>query len=367
MGEVTLNNKKKSGELISLDFLKFIATVLIVLRHSHFISTFSGTRYLAPFYMGKAVPLFMIISAYTLCVYIDKNKVQNAMEYFRADILGRRISRILAPYFTCILFVLIIALATGYFGDISFGDKLSKFFEHIFRKGLYGPGGYYPFVYLQFLFIFPVIYFGMKKFPAVTIVGCTVFCLFFAYIMLDFGEDFFRMMGFKYVLYIPLGIGLYMYMDQIKKSLLPWAAFFFGVWFIMVWGYFGYEPQLFKYWTMHSAPPIMLYVFAVVYFCLRAEDSFRKLGVIKKFFAAIGRASYHIFFVQLIVLGIVQYAGFDYGVLVDRIGGFLTLMLVFVVCFGMGYIWCAVESKIFRIIRNRRKAGHESESREASQ
>ncbi|MDE7297664.1 MAG: acyltransferase, partial [Lachnospiraceae bacterium] len=148
-----------SKRYISTNILKAISICFVIFQHS--LQTNSNVHYQEvyknlgfSFWLLQAVSIFVIITGFHYAMSIEK--LEKEVDWYRKDAFRKKLERIVFPYsfaFLCYLFY-VLAVEKG---------KMSLNTLFVYLKGGAGPGGYYTWVLVQFLVIFPVIYHIVKK------------------------------------------------------------------------------------------------------------------------------------------------------------------------------------------------------------
>ena len=139
---------KSDGYDPFIDFLKGVCILWVVLTHAfnqelHDYSLFC-------LWGDMAVPMFLLIQ----CTHVYKKDDRPA------PINWRKIwSRILVPFISVELIILMVGLFAYYVANKSITDFISNFFS----QGGIGRGSYYPKMYIEFAFMIPLFYPMLKR------------------------------------------------------------------------------------------------------------------------------------------------------------------------------------------------------------
>ena len=171
----------------------------------------------------------------------------------------------------------------------------------LFIWGDYGPGGYYYGIMLQFLLVFPVIYRVVSSydFEGVLIIGiCNLFLeLFFQAHNIDVA--IYRILIFKYILFIACGVYLYIHKTEKIKGPYLLIMLLTGGMYLLAPEYWGYEYRIFRYWSRTSMV-VAAWIFPVLYFLVNNYDSKIISNWWGRLIGKIGKASYHIMCTQML-------------------------------------------------------------------
>jgi hypothetical protein len=146
---IETNNKQ-------FDFIKGIAIISVILLHAGI-----SLKYFSTYWIGQAVPLFIIIICLLGCMTLSKNN--SIRDYFRKENIEKMLMRIFKPFILAQILIVVIYIARNDFSIKSF-----------LAGGGIGPGSNYPWVYLQLWILIPFMYLLMKRNP---IIGCFLIIL----------------------------------------------------------------------------------------------------------------------------------------------------------------------------------------------
>lgn len=289
-----------------VDVLKGIGCIAVILLHVGF-TTEQTQKAGFPFWCVFAVPMFMFLSGYVNALSMNKKKT-SFKEYYSAYNLFAKLLRFAIPY------IMAFAIEVAYFvinhqtNSIG-GSVLGAFI--IFLKGGVGPGSYYMPIMVQFILLFPILYYVVKKYKLAGLwISAGINILF--EILQSAGNmdpEIYRLLCFRYTFIIGLGVYTALGYDfkkielkhlnkkvngRFAEGLTLFLAFFVGVIFIVVTSYGGYKPVIFNQWTTTSFPAC-LYIGAILYLVMK-NVKVKYWG----FLATLGKASFNIFLTQMV-------------------------------------------------------------------
>lgn len=332
--------QSESGRQEFLDVIKGFCIICVIATHFSW-SQQERLLYLFPFWIDMAVPVFMIISGYVYALSYKRHNVERLKDAYTIENMLNKIVRYTIPFAIVFLAEIIHNYVMGwgsYQGRNLFRTAVS--FGLDFLRGGYGPGSYYYPVMMQFIFVFPVLFFIVRKYRERGVILCGAINMCYELLQRLFGmsESWYRLLVFRYILLI--GVGCYMAGGDYKiskiKALLISAV---GISFIMANGYLGYSPLILIYWTRTSW-------LACLYIIPAAMFAFSRMRNVKcKPLEILGKASYEIFLMQM--------AGFYFGTgyisaLTDSRGVRLIAHIVFFSCIGVAF-YC-IEDPVTRKI-----------------
>lgn len=126
-----------------IDAIKGFAIIAVILLHLFPQKTLTGYR--VWYYIGQAVPLFLVIQAIHTASSMENKSIT---EYFTRHRFNQLIRRVIIPF---------LAINTLGLALLFIKDTTNAHFSHLFYAGGIGPGAYYPYIYLQAWITLPFI------------------------------------------------------------------------------------------------------------------------------------------------------------------------------------------------------------------
>lgn len=321
-----------------IDYLKAVCVVMVIITHYDWTDKINGWFL---FGINMAVPVFMLISGYNFTASGLRRADGEALKMYQPDLLIPKIVRFTSPFLWIYTLEIILKVMQG--RDYSPMDVFGRFFE-----GGYGPGSYYYPLMLQLLFVFPLIFFLVKRLDVwgVVLAAFINFDYEICIHTLDLELHTYRLLIFRYLFLLALGCYLYFHVQNRIHLWVLAAMFGTGVGYIYTIYYADYDPQIFTYWTRTSMMTAF-YIFPLVYLAFRYGMKFEIRGKAGEIISKIGQASYHIFLVQMV------YYHFDFCNLFSKMPGETEVLVHIVICLAAGYLFYVWESRISdRIIHN---------------
>ena len=316
----------------TIDVIKGIAIILVII--THFEWTEDQRKYFVfPFIINMAIPTFMIITGYVYSISLKKNMekpgcinstVEDAYDWL---LIVKRVARYTIPLIPVIVWELVDPKMNA---PTTFMDILRWAIV-----GTVGSGSYYYPVMMQLIFLFPVIYFIIERknergFLICLIINAVYELLAWAYKM---NIECYRFLVFRYIFLIAAGV--YAFHGYKLKLFIGLAMTVIGAAFISAVTYLGYEPRIVNGpWATTNFISSMLIIPIMIWILPNLRIRFLPLEII-------GRASYHIFLVQMM-----YYRGY-YEKLQNR---FLTwqghLIAGIVICLTLGVAFYYIEKPL---------------------
>lgn len=299
-----------------LDFIKGLCIIFVIITHFSW-SDKERLYPVFPYLIDMAVPIFMVISGYLWASSLML-KTTTFTDAYKMDYIMPRLRRYLFP-FTVAFIVEIVP----YYIFVNKGGGVIAFVQ-----GGYGPGSYYVPILIQLIFIFPVIFWMIRKHDLLGLVICILINLFYEAIKDLYGvtEECYRLLVFRYI--TELSFGCYFAIGKRKiKKIWKYAIGIVGGLFIFITTYTEYETVIFKYWTGTSMISC-LYIIPVMKFLINCKS------LRCKFMEYIGRYSYEIYLVQMVYY--FALSGFVKSNFDNR---FIQLLVGLIICIAGGVIF----------------------------
>lgn len=324
--QVDLN---KTGFEPFFDFLKAYAIICVLIGHTFPFMDKVG----APFWLGMQVPIFVLVQAF----HVLKKP------YSRLD-LKKLFYRILLPYLVVLLGIILVYLLLGEINNT------------VIIKGLidggYGPGSYYPWVYIQLAiilhFVRPLFDKGNTAGQAILwIVVCEGFEILESCINLP--DPIHRLLAVRYLFLIYLSWrwvkeGIVINKVTILLSILSGLsiAYFF-------YCKFDNEPLFYTTgWSCHRWPcyfyvsTLLCYLLHIIYV------SISKISFVGGAINFLAKCSYEIFLVQMAVIALLPKFRFIEN---KYLALSLWITVVWTISLVGGYVFNRVYSNILKRIR----------------
>lgn len=314
------------------DIVKGLGILVVITTHFSWKAA-ERLRYLFPFWVYMTIPAFLIISGYVATASYEKKGIDSMMQAYDKKILVHKYLRYTVPF----LFVYAVDVVCHTMEEKSFHIK--SVILYFFRGGFGGAGTYYYPILLQFIFLFPILYFIIKRYKN----GLWIcFMLNVAYEIsvkvFMISAKSYRLLIFRYILVIAYGCYLYQNKEN-KLGRKNWILFFAGFLFILATDYLNYSPLTVSYVTRTC-------VYAVLYFLPLFSLAMKYLKNIRcRLLELLGNASYHIFFIQMLYYTYWnKYVG---NLMPNRLCHLLGNIII---CVSLGIVFYYVESPVSKFV-----------------
>jgi len=337
-----------------LDSLKGIAILFVITTHFNF-SDREELSLLFPYWIDMAVPMFMVISGYLYALSYERHGINTMEQAYGVHYTVDKVIRYTVPFALAYLVEMLLGAL-----DIVEDWNGLDYFEYFVRGGI-GAGSYYYPMMVQFVFLYPLVYFLIKKYPRKGLVF--FFCANIGYEIFKwafrFSGEAYRVLIFRLLFMIAFGAYLFIREHNLKRKANPvwmWAAFLLGVLLTYLINYKKWQILFISDWESTS-------VLSCVFFLPVMDLLIHKCGNVRiPPLEKIGAASYDVFLVQM-----VYYHFFEedfYNAIGNRVGAFF---FNFLVCVGLGLLFSKVEGPVTawcaglwrKLVENYRKKHYE--------
>lgn len=317
----------------TIDVLKGIAIILVLITHYEWTND-QRKFFVFPYVINMAIPLFMILTGYVNSVSMKRSGIVLIEEAYQWPRLLKRFTRYTIPLIVMIVWEL-------FDPNITVSKNLLDVLRWIIT-GTIGKGSYYYPIMVQLIFIFPVIYFiqehhGKNGLWICLIVNTLYELIAWAYYV---NTETYRLLIFRYIFLI--AAGAYAFKGYKLKLYTAMVMTFIGAGFISMVIYFGYETRIVNGPWASSNFISSMWVIPLLIWVLQ------KVRISVTLFEIIGRASYHIFMVQMI-----YYLGY-YETIKDKVNSWVGHLIVgIIICLIIGVVFYYMEKPLQTWIQNR--------------
>lgn len=315
------------GRNRSVDIIKGLAIIFVIILHS--LSTNTLLHIGAPFLVWQAVPIFMILAGYNGVNSYLNREINDISSAYSKKLLTKRYIRLLKPF--VLIWIFEVALNLIMHNSISIKGAIFSFIT-----GGWGPGSYFIPIMLQHVIVLPLLYLGAKK---------SVNGMLMVAFLLDMGLELvtyklglspalYRILYHRYLFAVALGVWAVMYKG--KKSIILSIGSLISLVFIIAVNYFNFQLPIEPSWMNESAPShfwALLIVILGLKFLPKVESTF-----LEKKIALLGKASYHIFLVQMVYFFLIN----AFKLPINNI--FVVMNVI--ICLVVGYGFFKFESSI---------------------
>ena len=301
------NLGKEEKRLMAVDAIKGLAIIMIILTHVSTIPLDLKLRIAYPYTILPAVPIFLICSGFLFLRSAQDKRCKNNQKtgggtidniifswYDKKNFL-HRINRLLYAYLVQWI-VLLSALFLIKGKVLAAPDALIMFLQ-----GGRGPGAYYVLIMFQFLVIFPFLAYAFDRSPFGTSIGCFFFMLLWELVVSEckISGDVYHILIFRVIPHIVMGMLLYRYYKMFGKTAIPVVCMLIGAIYLAAIYYFGYKQHLFAR-DATQGPIAALFSLGVFWYTLKLEPFWEKHKKMLSPLCFFGKASWHIFLVQMV-------------------------------------------------------------------
>lgn len=289
----------------------------------------------------QVVPIFIVLMGHNFGRSYARNKYISLIQIYSIDEFVKRFKRLLVPFavafISSIIIGIIILLLTGNW-VLYFGPYLLTGFLPI-----NGPGNYFLSIVFEFLIIFPLMYIAYRQHPKL-LIGSSFLCA-FIFELLRPSSGIYSISIIRFLPLITLGLWISTDYNLFAKRnlwLLP-LGIFSGFYIVLV-NQFEYNFAIFginfipyvKSQNLFACFYTVLLVLIGIQ-VLPKSDRWPCISIV----ALIGKASYHIFLVQIIYFGVNKYFHTHYHSIRDifTIGNVEVILINLAICIIIGVIF----------------------------
>lgn len=274
-----------------IDILKGVCIIFIILDHYTGWGETMRLQLLFPYWITMAVPVLMILSGYVYSLSYERHNILTLKDAYRPKFIIEKFIRYTIPF----LIAYLLEFAISAF-DNGIWVILSTWIKGLFTGG-WGPGSYYYPIMVQFIFVFPVIYFIIKKYDFAGLVLCGILNALYEWMQYVYELSYvtYRLLLLRYILLIAFGCYICIGKTMPKKW-LSWICTFVGTGFIWLYNYQGYEPTILIHWT-ETCFIAALFIMPLTKFLLTSK---KMKHITCKPLEFLGKASFNIFLVQMV-------------------------------------------------------------------
>lgn len=279
----------KNGYDPFIDFLKGLCIVFVILNHCMPLKAMS---YSAFFFWGtSAVPIFLILQVF----HAYKKGVNDLKINYKR--IGRKI---LWPFILCELIIFIVFIIKG---EHTSPTEIANELMMIVKSGGYGPGAYYPWIYIQFAILLPLVA-PIFKIPIGKL--CVFFIIISQFIESTFAffnvsQLLYRLLFLRYCFIVLLGYILVQkgfILNKYTFSLATACLLFSSV---IVYSEHDFSPLIYPFVNPVCHWFCYIYIAYILLFLLRyLYRNIPENSTIMSFFLITGKYSYEIFLFQIV-------------------------------------------------------------------
>lgn len=197
----SMNIKVKSERNNSIDVIKGVAILFIIITH-YLWSDVERLTLLFPYWIDMAVTIFMVISGYLYAKSYESKKIDTFEKAYEVKGILEKILRFTIPFMMAFVIEVIFTEVVYSGGGYNWGL--------VFLQGGLGAGSYYYPIMIQFIFLFPIIYFIVRRYLFKGLLICLGMNAVYELLHWAYGmpEECYRLVAFRYIFVIAFGVFL---------------------------------------------------------------------------------------------------------------------------------------------------------------
>ena len=311
----------KLGHEPFFDFLKAYAIICVLISHTCYTLPFINKLY--PFlWLEMQVPIFVLIQAFHVL-----KKTNNQLS------IKKLFKRIILPFLIIQFTIFILNLIKD--ANIDYNQIIN-----VLIYGGYGPGAYYPWVYIQLAIILYFLrpLFNKGNFIKTAIIWIAV-CECFEIIesCINMHEYIHRLTAIRYLFLIFLAWvwikkGIVINKTTLTLSIISMMSIFY-------FGYYHFNNEPFFYntnWSYHRWPCYFYIAFLFCYLLNILYKKISKVSIIDNAIRFLAKYSYDIFLVQMAIIAVVPNCNFIEN---KNLAIIIWIMLVWTISLLGGYLF----------------------------
>jgi peptidoglycan/LPS O-acetylase OafA/YrhL len=330
----SLNRKVCILRITGIDALKGIAVISVIILHS--VDAEFLMNSFAPLHIWQAVPVFMVLYGINNALSLNKINKLSLKELYSFRLLEKRFSRILIPALFVLSCQILIEYKRGTFANIN----LDTIYEMIFIIG-FGPGSYFIPIILQSALILPLLFWIGKKSPIGLLVISTIISLVFEFLskQLPIPPEDYRIIFVRYLFAISLGIWWIISKNNKSKKYIFGIGLVLSTIYIIAVRYNNFV--LINEDTLWNSQHMPAYFYALMIYWIFSQIKFKESNVLSSIILLSGKASFHIFLMQMAYFRIKQL-----GIITISAQPFVYSAMNIVICVSIGILFYQIEEQV---------------------
>lgn len=325
----------------TIDSIRGICILCIIITHYTF-SEAERLKYLFPFWINMAVPVFMILSGYVNMQSFKAQSISCIKDAYNFHFV-KRITRFTIPFL--LFYIIELVLANFPFIHEISDITLYHFNIWIFLAGGIGPGSYYYPIMIQFIILFPFVFILIDKYNSLGLLLGFIINISFEILQRAYGmnENCYRLLIFRYTFLI--FYGGFLYKNRKRKIRFIWGILstLAGASYLFMTQYIGYKTHIIIYWQQTSIVAC-LFVIPIISFIIKRASI--RCQLIELF----GKASFNIFLIQMIYYTF--FAEYFYSFSNNKI---LQIITGLVICLSAGCLFWFMEQRMTQWVVQKEK------------
>lgn len=330
-----------------IDLLKGLAIISVIVMHTYNMKLLATAG--APFYIFQAVPVFILLAAFNNAYALSAKGKTTLPECYDLNIIFRRLKRILLPYLIIWIVQLILVFwVLSITNDLGVQNPNHFFYTGFdtlfnFLTGASGPGNYFIPLIVQVILLVPILYWLALRSPNMMLAVAFIAGLILEYatVLSDMPLWLYVTLIIPYIFMAALGVWL-VFRERIVTPWIVVAGLLSAVYIAAV-SYFDFQFWFFRTDTMfhHEFAFFWTLLIVVLGFQYLPADP---AGKVVRIVAELGKASWHIFLVQMTWF---FFLGYAYTPGDQAVSSIIILGLVYLIpCLLIGYGFYLVQNRL---------------------
>ncbi|MFW9782612.1 MAG: acyltransferase family protein [Candidatus Heimdallarchaeota archaeon] len=365
--ELVLDENKEmitdETRFFQVDFLKAVMIFLVIF--DHIVSWNIKSNIGVALWERISIPVFLVIMGYNMGKSFQRKTVLTLRELYSWKYFKSKILRYIVPF-------LVLYAASTFIGLLMYGFDIKAMYQNQFSPShgymnlfigilpFWGPGNWFIPVILQSIIIIPLIYWGFKRKPILTLILCFVVEIMmqltvFFYIgdITSWQEIHILNMFMNSILFYlsAIGLGIWFSRDhelQSSRNFFMWLLYPISLAYIVTFQFFGFRYMIGNVPLLRGDYHFLVFPYSAFLFLIAMK--FLPQRTKNKFFkaiAVIGKSTYHILLIQILGYGMITaYWGTHYSIDIGS-GPYDIVDIIFawVLFISFGILWYKIEKQ----------------------
>lgn len=285
----------------AIDVIKGLAILSVICLHSLSVHTLYGIA--ALFHLWQAVPVFIFLMGRNAASSLERRGRRSVRELYSQEYLASRFDRSYVPFLLAFLATVVVTIITR-----TAHDDARTIIAGLLVGTLPidGPGNYFISFVFEFAMVFPLVFWGLRRWPVATLLVCLAIELAFNLLARGIGvlekhPYIYDVCLARYLFLLALG-GLLIRIPARRLLAARWL--WLGT--LVSATYLGLNSIEASTGPLGASDWAPLSVFYTIFIVVLGISRFPSVarGWLPLGVAGLGRASYHIFLVQIIWFGL---------------------------------------------------------------
>lgn len=355
----------KTKHYLQIDLLKAYAIISVIILHALLLTDLIKILHLPQqitvslYYLtiGQAVPIFLLIMGRNTGDSFFRRNYKKLSEIFTYSYFKARFERIILPFLFIYFLSIIIVIFINFKPDFNILAIIGYL-----PLPIPSPGNYFISLIFEFIIIFPFLYVLFKYNSKLMLL--ISFLITFLFEILAYQTQIvvtdpylYNSCIIRYLFVISLGLWTVKHVDfsKITSNILLLICILFSTVYLVIYSCYGWGfPYFSNGWgaqnVLTSFYPLLIFLVGMRFLPQKSNN------IILNFVGLIGKASYHIFLLQILFFGLVKlndtYGYSNIIILIFNYDPLISLIICLIFLITAGILFLLIENKFLAAIRN---------------